>query len=101
ILICINVFLKIPKLIDLCEMNEAISQKDRIISQLNTAMASMFSQSELDNAIFEARKGLFTSENVELMINKILEWDINNDGAIGLEEAIQALMISTGIKPIE
>jgi len=83
------------------DMNEAISQKDRIISQLNSVMASMFSQDELNNAIIEARKGLFTSENVELMINKILEWDVDNDGTIGLEEAIQALMISTGIKPIE
>jgi len=83
------------------EMNQALSQKDRIISQLNSEMASMISQSDLDNAIIEARKGLYTTENVELMINKILEWDTNNDGKIGLVEAIQSLMISSGVKPFE
>jgi len=83
------------------DINEVVSQKDRIISQLNSVMGSMFSQAELDNAIIEARKGLFTPENVELIVNKILEWDVDDDGTIGLKEAIQALMISTGIKPIE
>jgi len=83
------------------ELNEAIAQKEKIISQLNTFMASMYTEDQLQQSIFEARKGLYTSENVEMMINKILEWDADNDGEIGLIEAIQALMITTGVKPIE
>ena len=83
------------------QLNEAVGQKELLISQLNASIASMFTQSQLDQAIAEAREGLYTSESVNLMINKLLEWDLNNDGTIGIVEAIQALKISTGIKPIE
>jgi len=83
------------------QFNNAIGQKELIISQLNSTIASMFTQSQLDQAINEEKKGLYTSESVNLMINKLLEWDVNNDGTIGILEAIQALKISTGIQPIE
>ncbi|KPA09784.1 hypothetical protein MHK_010011 [Candidatus Magnetomorum sp. HK-1] len=83
------------------QLNEAIAQKDKIITQLNTFMASMYTEDQLQQSIIDARRGLYSQENMELMINKILEWDTNNDGKIGLAEAIQSLMISSGVKPFE
>jgi len=70
-------------------------------SNLRESINSMYTNEELNQAVVEARKGLYTQKNVEDMVNKILEWDANNDGTIGLIEAIQALIISTDIKPIE
>ena len=42
-------------------------------------------------------QSLYTQEEVDLIINKMLEWDTNNDGKIGLIEAIRSLQISTGV----
>jgi len=83
------------------QLDQAISQKEIIISQLNSLISSMHTQEQLDQAVKEAKIGLYSDENVNLIINKLLEWDSDNDGTIGLNEAIQALKISTGIKPIE
>ena len=80
---------------------ETTLAKDQIITQLNSSIALMYTQGQLDHAVLEATKGFYSSEDVNLMINKILEWDVDNDGTIGLVEAIQALKKSTGIKPIE
>jgi len=80
----------------LCDI--ALEQKDLTISEL---LSSMYTKEQLDQAKEEAKIGLYTNEAVELMINKILEWDVNNDGKIGLIEAIQSLKISSGIRPIE
>jgi len=80
---------------------EATLAKDQIITQLNSSIASMYTQGQLDNAVLEAKKGLYSNDDVNMMINKLLHWDIDNDGAIGLIEAIQALKESTGIKSIE
>jgi len=80
---------------------EATSAKDQIITQLNSSIASMYTQGQLEHAVLDAKKGLYSSDDVNMMINKILEWDIDNDGTIGLIEAIQALKETTGIKSIE
>jgi hypothetical protein len=72
-----------------------------MITQLKSLISSMYTQEQLDTAIKEAKTGMFSNEDVNQMINKILEWDIDNDGTIGLIEAIQALKNATGIKPFE
>jgi len=33
------------------------------------------------------------------MYETLAKWDSNNDGKIGLEEAIRALLITSGLKP--
>ena len=60
----------------------------------------MFSQDQLDEAVQNAKKELNNQEQVEIIINKILEWDTNNDGTIGLIEAIHALQMSIDVKPL-
>jgi len=62
---------------------------------------SMYTQEQLDTAVQQAKIGLYSDEDVNMMINKILEWDVDNNGTIGLIEAIQALKNASGIKPIE
>jgi len=83
------------------QVDDLLAQKEDIITQLNKQIKSMYTQEQLDQASANAVKGLYTDEHVNMIINKILEWDTNNDGTIGLVEAIQALKISTNIKPIE
>jgi len=80
------------------QCDTALEQKDLTISEL---LSTMYTQEQMERAKEEAKRGLYTTEDVDLMINKILEWDYNNDGTIGLIEAIQSLKISSGIKPIE
>ncbi len=41
--------------------------------------------------------GIYTQEDMDLMVNQMLEWDTNDDGKIGLIEAIRALQTSAGI----
>jgi len=60
-------------------------------SNLRESINSMYTNEELNQAVVEARKGLYTQKNVE----DIKSWNANNDGIIGLIEAIQALIIST------
>ena len=57
----------------------------------------MYTQEQLDQAISTSLDSYYSHEQVDTMINKILEWDEDNDGMIGLIEAIHALKISTGI----
>ena len=43
-------------------------------------------------------EGLYTEEQMNQMVSNILTWgDTNNDGKIGLAEAIQALRITSGV----
>jgi len=44
-----------------------------------------------------ANNGLYTQDEVDLMVNKLLEWDANNDGKLDLTEAIHSLQISAGL----
>ncbi len=44
-------------------------------------------------------EGIYTQEQVDQMVRKILTWgDTNNDNKIGLEEAVNALQVTSGIK---
>ena len=40
--------------------------------------------------------GIYTEEQMNQMVNKILGWDVNNDGTIGLVEAIQIIREASG-----
>ncbi len=62
--------------------NVIIAEKNQVISDLNTKIASMFTHEQLDQAV----------------LNEKQRWDINRDNKIGLEEAIRALKIVSGIK---
>ena len=79
---------------------QAIMEKQEKIDKLETQISQMYSQNQLDEAIKNAKKGLYNQEQIEVIINKILEWDTNNDGVIGFIEAIHALQLSTGVKPL-
>jgi len=68
------------------EMNSIITEKEATISQLNTSIASMYSQGYLDKAIIEAEK------------RGELKYDINNDGKVGLEEIIKYLETLSGVR---
>jgi len=57
-----------------------ITHKDQTITDLNTSIASMFTKAQLDTAILVERK----------------KWDINEDGKVGINEAINALKIISG-----
>ncbi len=44
-------------------------------------------------------EGAYTQEQVDSMVQKILLWgDTDNDGKIGLPEAIHAIQITSGLK---
>ena len=79
-------------------IEEAVYVKQKIIDELETKISQMYTKEQFDEAIINAQQGLYTQQQVDVMINKILEWDTNNDGAIGLIEAIHALQLSTGVK---
>lgn len=59
-----------------------IEQKDQQIAELNTTISSMYTQEQMDQAITRA----------------ISAFDVNNDGKIGLPEAINALQIGSGLR---
>jgi len=80
---------------------KAILEKQEKLDELEIQISNMFSQSQMDEAILDAKKELYNQEQVDTMINKILEWDTNNDGAIGLIEAIHALQSVTGINSLQ
>jgi len=61
----------------------AILEKQQRIDQLEIDISNMFTQVQVDEAVLNAKKGLYKQEQVEIIINKILEWDTNNDGVIG------------------
>jgi len=68
------------------EKNAIITEKEATIAQLNTSIASMYSQGYLDKAIIEAEK------------RGELKYDINNDGKVGLEEIIKYLETLSGVR---
>jgi len=68
------------------EKDAIIAEKDATIEQLNTSIASMYTQGYLDKAIIEAEK------------RGELKYDINNDGKVGLEEIIKYLETISGVR---
>jgi len=68
------------------DKNAIIADKDKTISELSSAIASMYTQGYLDNAIIEAEK------------RGELKYDINNDGKVGLEEVIKYLETLSGVR---
>ena len=68
------------------ERDAIILEKDNTIKQLNTSIASMYTQGYLDNAIIEAEK------------RGELKYDINLDGKVGLEEIIRYLETLSGVR---
>jgi len=63
------------------DLNSSINEKNQNISDLNVLIESMYSL-----------------EQMEKMVQNILEWgDTNGDGKIGLQEAIKALMVTSGL----
>jgi len=96
-----------------------IAEKESDIDELNDRIRSMFTQEQLNNKLQESEdlcnsiisqkdlnitelteimKNMYTKEQMSKMVGYILLWgDTNNDGKIGLPEAIQALMTSSGI----
>jgi len=70
--------------------DQIIEQKDQTITQLNQQIASMFTQTQLDSAI----------ENAVLQAAALerQKWDAGDDQQIGLEEAIRALQIVSGLR---
>ena len=56
---------------------------DEVILVQNELISTMYTQAQLDEAIADATSN----------------FDVNLDGQIGLSEAIQALQITTGLKP--
>jgi len=82
-------------------VDNAISEKQKKIDELEIQISNMFSKDELNDAVSNAKKGLYNQEQVDTIINKILEWDNNNDGVIGLIEAIHALQTTTGVTPLD
>ncbi len=53
--------------------------------------------SYVDNQGCPGTQGLYTQEDMDLVVNQMLEWDTDDDGKVGLVEAIRALQISAGI----
>jgi len=80
---------------------KAILEKQQKIEELETQISQMFTTNQVNEAILNAKKGLYNQEQVDTIINKLLEWDANNDGTIGLIEAIHALQKVTDVIPIQ
>ncbi|KPA18840.1 PKD domain containing protein [Candidatus Magnetomorum sp. HK-1] len=60
----------------------------------------LFTENELSKAVSDALSGTYSKNNVDDIVEHILEWgDADGNGKIGLKEAINALIISTGINP--
>jgi len=77
-----TLYLQIEELLEkVNQLETANSNKNYTISELNSKIDSMF-----------------TLEQTQKMVSNILNWgDLNGDERIGLEEAIKALMITSGI----
>jgi len=86
---CQNMYTKqeVDQLLDKVqyEKDAIISEKEATITQLNTSIATMYTQGYLDKAIAEAEK------------RGELKYDINNDGKVGLEEVIKYLETISGV----
>ena len=62
----------------------------------------MFTQVQIDQAVNDAIANLFTQAELDQAISaEIMNWDINEDGLIGLEEAIHALQVVSGVRSSE
>ena len=60
----------------------------------------LFTQEELNIEITNATKNLYSQAKINEIVSKILTWgDTNNDGKIGLEEVVKALLITSGLTP--
>jgi len=70
--------------------DQIIEQKDQTITQLNQQIASMFTQTQLDSAIDNAV--------LQAVVLERQKWDAGDDQQIGLEEAIRALQIVSGLR---
>jgi len=68
------------------EKDQIILEKDQQVQQLNDAIASMYTQGDLDQAVLEAEK------------RGELKYDINKDGKVGLEEVIRYLETISGVR---
>jgi len=68
------------------EKDDIITEQNKTITQLNSSIASMYTQGYLDIAIKEAEK------------RGELKYDINNDGKVGLEEIIRYLEQLSGVR---
>jgi len=101
------------------EKNNVIAEKDANIIELNEKISTMFTQEQVNNKLQESQElcsslltqkdlniaelneimqSMYTKEQMTKMVEYILLWgDTNNDGKIGLSEAVQALMITSGI----
>ena len=77
------------------QKSQAIEQKNEIIVNLNSSLHEKNQEiSDLNTKI----NSMFSMEQMEKMVNNILSWgDTDNDGKIGLKEAIKALMVTSGI----
>ena len=77
------------------EQNQIIEQKNQIIVGLNS---EKYEQNQMIIELNSIIDSMYSREKMEEMVQKILTWgDINDDGKIGLNEAIKALMITSGI----
>jgi len=78
------------------DLYQAINElSDENISLSNT----IFENEQQISLLNESINYMYSKEQMTQMIKNILTWgDTNNDGKIGIEEAIEALMITSGIE---
>jgi len=69
------------------------------VTRVSDGVKILFTQADLNQEIITITNGeLYTEEQMNLMLTEILDWgDVDGDGQIGLEEAINALRIVTGV----
>ena len=59
----------------------------------------LYTQEQLDGAVSEAIAGMFTEEQLrQAQLAAVQEWDVNQDGKVGLEEAIYYLQVISGTR---
>ncbi|KPA14461.1 conserved hypothetical protein, secreted [Candidatus Magnetomorum sp. HK-1] len=80
---------------EVIDQNQIIDQKNRIIIELNS---SVYEKGEEIKNLQTTIDNMYSKEDMEGMVKNLLNWgDTNGDGKIGLDEAIKALMITSGI----
>ena len=97
---------------------DAVAQKDQTISSLNSQIASLFTQEQLDEAVNELKTAKdtiiaqkdqtisslnsqiasqFTQAQLDEAVNEVLEkFDINRDGQLGFPELLHILQVLSG-----
>ena len=74
--------------------DQIIDQKEQLINDQNTTISEK--NKEISEFISKM-DSMYSEEEMESMIQNILTWgDFDNDGKIGLKEAIKALMVTAG-----